>query len=1359
MAADLARLLQGTLFTRDFLVDAIKRTRQYQALTAQDLTSFRNTVSQIIATFPVAQTPNETQTEDDLIWPVLRALGWQAHLRNQNLSVSGREDVPDGLLFADEAAKNTANESPEEWRRYRHGLAIVEAKRWQRPLDRRSGRRDEDETAPSTQMLRYLRRVDTITEGKVRWAILTNGGRWRLYYQGAKSVSDEFCEIDLPAALGLAGDAGLFALTLEEQDHWLRVFLLVFGKASFLPQLPDARTFHLAALEEGKFYEERVAQNLSSLVFDQAFPALSRAIATSAPDAELQEVREAALILLYRLLFILYAEDRDLLPVRDPRFDDYSLRERVRMEVGRQKDNGHAFSTTATRYWSAIDDLCRAIDGGDGSIGLPPYNGGLFDAQRTPLLTRVRIPDAVLADVVDVLSFERVDGQRRYINYRDLSVQQLGSIYERLLEFELAREGEAITVRPNTFARKRSGSYYTPEALVGVILHETLEPLVAERLEAFRERAEALSRSTDAVDRRLGALRRSDPAEALLELRFCDPAMGSGHFLVSLVDMLTDHVIAAMAEAEQLVDWGDYRSPLAHRIDDIRTRIVGNAEDNNWSVDVSQLDDRHIVRRMVLKRCVYGVDKNPMAVELSKVSLWLHTFTVGAPLSFLDHHLRCGDSLFGLTVRRLSERLTKKWQTSLLIDPALKTAMGSAAGMQLIEGLTDAEIAEAHRSKELWDGVLLMVEPLDAFMKLIHALDWLDIKHNGEKSAVQSYLDGLFGDPFEIARGKLDVDSSKRGAAEFRTILDRARQLIAEERFLNWETAFPGVWRNWSDGDAQGGFDAVIGNPPWDRMKMQEVEWFAARRADIAHEQRAADRKRLVAALKATGDPLHAEYEKASGRADDALRIAKASGEYPLLSGGDVNIYSLFVERASQLIRPTGLVGFLTPIGIGADKTSAKFFSKFADEERIKCFISFENRRGWLFPDVHHEDQPTIIAFGGQQRTFSDFKFAVKLSALPSPKALASMRRLTGRDCKKINPNTGTVPIFRSERDASITSGIYSRLPVYVDRSIRPTATAWPVKYATKFHMTNDSRLFRTKEALENGERAYPEGCRSWRSQSGAWLPLFEGKMISNFNHRYSSVGINPRNVSGQGVALHSTEEQLRDPAFCNQPRFWVSESEVSGQSPYALGFNDVCNTNNSRSLIAAVVPRAAYGNKLPVLEPVGTVSANDFALMLATLNSIVCDYVARQKIQSRNLNKYILEQLPVPTLEAFSMSTFGSKSAHEIICPAVLELTYCSRDLEAFAKDMGHMDRDGTAKAPFAWDARRRAHLQAKLDAVFFHLYGVTDRDDVTYIYSTFGALERNETRTHGRFLSKELGLHYFNALASGQPDAEVRL
>ena len=717
-------------------------------------------------------------------------------------------------------------------------------------------------------------------------------------------------------------------------------------------------------------------------------------------------------MLLYRLLFLLYAEDRGLLPVRDRRYDDYALRP-LREDIGRRMGEGDAFSASASPIWNRIGDLSRMIDKGDTSVGLPPYNGGLFSAEKTLLLDRIRIPDAVMALAIDALSFERTGMLRRYINYRDLSVQQLGSIYERLLEHELTVEDGTLIVRPNAFARKNSGSYYTPDSLVGLIL-------------------------------------------------------------VSLVDTLTDHVLDAMAEVAVAGAALDHRSPLAAEIVKTRNRILGNARAANWAIEEAQLDDRHIVRRMVLKRCIYGVDKNPMAVELAKVALWLHTFTVGAPLSFVDHHLRAGDSLFGLWVRDVIDRAEGWGGGQLLYAGPLREAQSAAAAMQIIERLTDAEIAEAHQSADTFYGVQQQVAPLDGFMTFLHALDWLDLKAREDKAAVRAWLDGVFGNPIDIVRGRAEplLERDRQHGERFGAILAQARALVEDERFLNWQVAFPGVWTDWSSGERHGGFDAVVGNPPWDRIKLQQVEWFAARRPEIARATRASDRARMVAALKADGDPLAADFTLADQRAAASLRMARTA--YPLLGRGDVNLYSLFVERAHALAKPDGMVGLLTPSGIASDLSAARFFRRVATGGHLKALFDFENR-GVFFPDVHRSFKFAAMV-SSPSRTFPAALCGFYLKDVAEIGDLDRSFAIPAEGFAAVNPNTGTAPIFRSRRDMDLTTGIYARLPVLVDRSAGNAVAAWPVRYATMFHMTNDSYQFRTRAELEEREGAWPSG-------------------------------------------------------------------------------------------------------------------------------------------------------------------------------------------------------------------------------------------------------------------------------------------
>ena len=1350
----------GSLFAEDLLTENVGELIAWRDFDAAGLDPLARDLRAIVGRLPSAAQPNESQTEDDLIWPILRRLGWTSSLRQQNLEPRGRH-VPDGLLFAGDEAKRRANAVRAEWERYRFGAAVVESKRWRRPLDRRSGRPDE-RTAPSSQILRYLRRVDDLTHGALRWGVLTNGAEWRLYYAGAQSVSEQFFEIDLAAALGLDGDGALFALPAEKRRRELTLFALFFGRGAFAPTAADARTFHQRALDESRLHQERVTAGLSNVVFEEVFPRLARALADAAPGEPLDAVRDAALILLYRLLFILYAEDRGLLPVGDPRYGRHALRGRVREDVGARKDRRDVFSAVTAEYWAAVDNLCRIIDGGDPAAGLPACDGGLFDPARVPLLGRIRLGDDVMADVVDALSFERRDGGRRYVNYRDLNVLQLGSIYERLLEHEVARVeradgGGEIVVRLNLFARKDSGSFYTPDDLVGLIVRETVGPLIDARRAAFEARAQALARSRRRKADRLAALRRLDPAERILDLRVCDPAMGSGHFLVGLVDYLADRVIAAMADAEAAVE--GYVSPLTERIDDVRRTILQNAQTFDWAIDPAQLDDRRIVRRIVLKRSVYGVDKNPMAVELAKVSLWLHTFTAGAPLSFLDHHLRCGDSLFGAWAHQGFEA-AQRYGGALFLHEPLNRATRAALSMRTIEDLTDAEIAEAERSAGFFAQVDEMTSPLAAFLSLVHAFDWLTGTDADDERAWSALLSSAFGDPVEIAAGKASASGPPDRTGRIEGLLARARALIGEQRFLHWQVAFPGVWRDWELRERQGGFDAVIGNPPWNRMKLQQVEWFAPRRPEIAHAVRAADRKRMIADLRRRGDPLDAEFQRADERAGRAARVARTGGDYPLLASGDVNVYSLFVERAMALVGPDGVIGLLTPSGIAADKAAARFFRGVATEGRLRALYDFENRRTRhdappFFPDVDSRFKFCVLVAGRSPRP-DPARCAFYLQDVSELADPGRCFALAADDFARVNPNTGTAPVFRTRRDAEITTAIYGRLPVLVDRSGSREVKAWPVQYSTMFHMTNDSNRFRRRDELEETEGAWPVGGNRFDSPAGVWLPLYEGKMVQAFDHRAASVVTDPGRLHRPAQPEAATPEQHGDPEWLPVPQYWVAAS-ACGWPPdtgWVLGFKEITSPTNVRTFIAALLPAVGFGNKIPILRP-ETAERREW-LLAANLNATIFDFTARQKVQGQTLNLYIVEQLPVVPLERYDETRFGPRSAADVIRDAVLELTYAAHDMAPFARDLGHVDAAGAVRPPFRWDPERRLRLRAKLDALFFHLYGVTDRDDVRYVYSTFPIVERQETASYGRYRSRDLCLAYMNALAAGEPDAE---
>jgi hypothetical protein len=995
------------------------------------------------------------------------------------------------------------------------------------------------------------------------------------------------------------------------------------------------------------------------------------------------------------------------------------------------------------------------------------------DERETPLLARIALPDKTLAGLIDALS--REPGSQRWINYRDLSVQHLGSIYERLLEREVvADENSDLTLRPSIFARKASGSYYTPDELVRLILRRAVGPLLAERRQAFADRTEALASDRRPRAERIRLLEPIDPAESFVRLRVCDPAMGSGHFLVSLVDYLADEVLTAIGDAPTLVAWADadqpYRSPLAERIERLRAEIRRSADYNKWPVSDEQLDDRHLVRRIILKRVIYGVDLNPMAVELAKLSLWLHSFTVGAPLSFLDHHLRCGDSLFGEFVGPVERELHERY--GLVFSQDVAQARQAAAGMARVEELADADIGEVESSPESFAGVEETTAALRAFLDLTHAARWLPPVGDAAEIARELLFGGNYGNPVDVAAGAPLQPASGSGAAVRRgqkrvepaqiqsagaAFVADARALAAERRFFHWEPAFPGVWTDWSSAAPPGGFDAVIGNPPWDRMKLQEVEWFAARVPAIAHAQRASDRKRMVEQLADRGSPIASDYRHAARIAETAVRVARTAGVYPLLSGGDVNIYSLFIERALRLVHRGGITGLLVPSGIAADHSAAKFFRSISMTGRLAALLDFENRRTTLdlqsfFPDVDSRFKFSAFVAGGPDRMFdhADCAFFKQDAAVAEAEAFP----LAPEDFAAVNPNTGTAPVFRNRRNAEITLAIYRRLPVLVDRRGEEPASVWPVRYLRMFDITNDSDKFRTAAELEK-LGAYRVAGQRWEKGDQSWLPLYEGKMVQAYDHRAASVVVNTRNLNRPAQPSPASDAEHADASWSPLPQFWVHAEQVFGLDGIssALVFKDVTSPTNVRTMIAALVPATALGNTLPAILPdssCGDASyRSDTPIWLGNLNSLIFDYITRQKVQGQHLNWYIVEQLPVVPPDYFTRR-FGVRSAAEIVREDILHLTYTAQDMAPFARGHGY---DGP---PFRWDEEDRLRRRARLDALFFHLYGL-DREAADYVLGTFPIVRREEENRWGRFRSRDLIQGYMAALAAGAPDADV--
>ena len=846
--------------------------------------------------------------------------------------------------------------------------------------------------------------------------------------------------------------------------------------------------------------------------------------------------------------------------------------------------------------------------------------------------------------------------------------------------------------------------------------------------------------------------------------------MGSGHFLVTAVDFLSDYIAELIEYVPAVPAWrdADYDSPLVKRVAAIRKEILQRAREADWVMDESQLTDQAIIRRMVLKRCIYGVDKNPLTVELAKVSLWLHSFTVGAPLSFLDHHLRHGDSLVGLRVSEATEELRRRAQ--LFFSSAIAGAEAATIGMQRIEEMSDADVAEVRESAALFHGVEETTAELRGLLNSLCGLRWLTagMKQKDRAKFEKPLVRMLALQPADayklLAQGPEHVGDVPPGSnaiaiawSEFVELWHKARTIADREGFLHWEVAFPGVWHHWQSTSPKGGFDAVIGNPPWDRIKLQEVEWFATRDPELALAPTAAARGKGIQRLRDQGASLAAEFDDAKKRAEMLGEMIRSSGDYPLLSGGDINLYSLFVERAMSLIKPDGFVGLLIPSGIYADKTAARFFKSLSTSGRVGGLFDFENRRLGtdlppFFPDVDSRFKFCALIFGGDERRFDETKCAFFLH---DTKEIHDEHRcfpLAPADFTRVNPNTGTAPIFRTRRDAEITRRIYERHPVLVDRSGGDEHKVWPVRYRQGlFHSQNHSGLFRTVTQLE-AQGFYPVEGNRWKKGEDLYLSMYEGKMVQAFNHRAASISNREGNLFRPGQPDKTLDEEYRDPNFSPRPRYWISQraSAVMQSLHYILAFKEITASTNIRTMIAAIVPQVGCIDTLPVLLPLNDrFDALSVACVLANLNSFCFDYVARQKVQSTHIKLYILEQLPVITPDDYNRP-FGVTTARELIRDHVLRLTYTAHDMAPFARDL---DYNGS---PFAWSEEERRHLRARLDALYFHLYGLTKKD-AEYVLDTFPIVRREDKAAFGHYRTRDLILAYMNALSAGDTETVV--
>jgi hypothetical protein len=1257
------------------------------------------------------------------------------------------------------------------------------------------------------------------------WGIATDGLTLRLLRDNLSLTRPAWIEIDLAKIFR----EGLYA---DFSALWLLIHASRFGPAGAAPSDSALERWRELGQQDGVAARDMLRNGVEAALALLGQGAIEHPANTDLREAlangtlTAQGLYEELLGTVYRLIFLFAAEDRDLLHPpgtaanrRAAYGHGYGvgrLRERAMRRVSWDRHHD---------AWDGLRAVFRALASGAPTLGLPAL-GGLFEPGRTPHLDEIRIGNRFVMEAIFRLAWLRPTGQPlARVNWRDMRTEELGSVYEGLLELmpEASAETRRFAFRDTNGTagseRKSTGSYYTPDALVRLVLDTTLDPLL--------DRAQAAGGD--------------DPVSAILELTILDPACGSGHFLLG----------AAHRAAARIAG---LRSPSAPGRDDYQHAL-----------------------REVISHMIYGVDRNPLAVELCKVALWIEALEPGQPLSFLDARILCGDSLIGIQdLESLMDGIPDGAYSALTGDdrPTVRTykrwnaeQREGTAATGLLEALRAPikMLEEAQSATDMpEDSITDIAAKRRAFKRLYAGKSWLQ-----RKRACDLYIAAFFTPktplpdtvtPAERGRVALSqptvpltghVWAAAHGEEIYGPLADATETLCHELRVLHWPLAFPAVL-------ARGGFDAIIGNPPWERIKLQEKEFFAGPAPDIANARNASERGRMIRTLSEAAEGsaerrMFEDFQFTKRAAESAGAFTRCGVRYPLTGAGDVNTYALFAESFTTLIHREGRASLLAPLQVVTGETTAPFFQYLIDSQRLSGVYSFREIKQW-FPATKDNQSFCLLAIASSKAP----EFIFRVDAIDD---LADPRRrftLTPEHIARINPNTKTAPIFRARADAELTSAIYDRVPVLIEERSEEEGgdiNPWGVVFQAMFHMSNDAGFFRTAHQLVDA--GWQRDGAIWANDDGAErvVPLYEAKMIHHFDHRFGSYP--EGHVDDTRALPRPTLDQQADPYYEPTPRYWVPEAEVRlraarvsaglkravrdedvkkslkalaehvaaawtdacgrpatgddlirtlgrsnawqdalGATPdrwlakpatrkllaplqrrvplmeedlraltdgppssldkaellidrkqphWLMGWRDITNVTNERTVIASVFPKVGTGDKLLLTHHTRTPTAA--AVFLGLMSSITLDYIARQKHSGTSLKYHFMKQFA-----AVEPSDFHSTD-HDFIVPRVLELTYTSLAMRPWAKDLGHVG------PPFGWDRDRRMQLRADLDGLFARKYGLS-RDQLRYVLEpadihgpdypseTFRVLRKREIAQFGEYRTQRLVLEAYDRL-----------
>lgn len=1171
-------------------------------------------------------------------------------------------------------------------------------------LDRRSPTLSTDRSrSPAFALQDYLNDSDAAL-----WGLVTNGAVIRLMRDNASLTRPAYIEADL-AAIFTNEDAASFAVL------WSLIHRTRFGAAGTPATDCVLERWRDAGAREGEAARDRLASQVEVALkvlgsgFLEANPDLAARLRTG--EVNLTEWFNELLRLVYRLIFLMVAEDRNLLhpdiakpEARKLYVEGYSLAAlRAQCVRAASWDKHHD-------RFEAIKIVFRALAHGQPALGLPAL-GGLFAADMLPHLETVRLRNRAFMEALYRLSWLSDKSGLVPVNWRAMETEELGSVYESLLELQpqLGEDGKTLhfaseAAEQKGNQRKTTGSYYTPDSLVQALLDTALDPVLDKT-------------ETEAAD----------PAAALLKLTVIDPACGSGHFLLAAARRIATRVARIRAEGTP-----------------------------------SLADFRHALRD-VARNCIHGVDRNSMAVELTKVALWIETVDPGLPLGFFDAQIRCGDALFGVfDLKVLEEGIPDAAYKPLAGDD--KEVAKYYAQKNRREQAEKGRVAEGfgfNRARDLlrdFQALRAMpentVEQIEAKAVSLRALTAQGASAWQLETACDLYVaafllsktkGGLHAGPDGLPRRGAEMVPTSgtlwewlRGVQPFAPLFAAAVDAAQAARVLHWPLEFPDVMQ-------RGGFDVVLGNPPWERVKLQEEEFFALRDQEIATAKNAAARKKLIAQLDESNPRLAQEWQDALRMAATESHFMRQSGRFPRGGVGDVNTYAVFADLAWQVVHPSGRAGLIIPNGLVVGFTYREFLRQLLSEKSLVSFYGFENEDK-IFKDVHNETKFGLVTIGGTNVKIDQPWFTAHIR---QPSEISDPQKryaLTIDEIKAINPNTLNLPAFRWSRDAKVTAAIHKSAPILIEKQDDAILqNGWKVSFQRMFDMANDSGHFIDHDGVSPLiiER---DGALAVLSDGRRVYPLYEGKMYWHYDHRYGTYENQTEKQANKGVLPRISDGQHADPNYRIQPRYWVdaglTESALATEAPrdWFFSWRDV--GISERTLIGTIIPRVAAGDKAPLLF--SGVEPKIYACLAAVMSSLVVDYAVRQR--AMNIKFFVLEQAPVLSIGQLTQNArwLGATPA-EWLVPRLLELFYTNVELEAFARDVGH--RSG----PFIWNTDRRSLIQAEIDAAMLHLYDL-DKEQAGWILDSFTVLRKYEERDHGEFRTKRLVLTAYDAMATAK-------